>query len=213
MFCRAACINDIVYFRLSRLSQDLYGIANGWQSTQELGLVVYAYIHMYIYIYVCIHIHMYSQHKTDEGELGRLPRKCVEEPWLEWILNGRKTFDGRLHRGFWEKVQPGQEFIGWSNKQEAVLRVTEKMRFRDYGEAFAALGKSLVPEGAETPAQAVKLYEKFPGNDTRTISDVGVVALGVVVTDYLKVAKPTNETTRGKKRHPITTLSALVESP
>jgi hypothetical protein len=43
---------------------------------------------------------------TDKTTKGKsLHRIKILEPWLGWILNGPKTHEGRLRRGFWAKVR------------------------------------------------------------------------------------------------------------
>jgi len=109
----------------------------------------------------------------------------IQEPWLSHIVSGRKLYEGRLRRGMWKRLVPGDSFIASSDhffKVELIVR--DILPFNDFGDAFKELGKHLLPEGAETPDDALAMYRKW-----YSIEDVqacGVVALKIEV----KVALP-----------------------
>ena len=55
------------------------------------------------------------------------------------------------------QVQIDEEFIAFSECREVRLRVTAIQHFSDFGAAFTALGKKLVPKGAATKQDAIKM--------------------------------------------------------
>jgi len=105
----------------------------------------------------------------------------IQEPWLSHIVSGRKLYEGRLRRGMWKLLVPGDSFIIASseNFSHVELIVRDILPFSDFGDAFKELGKHLLPEGAETPDDALAIYRKW-----YSIEDVqacGVVALKIEV--------------------------------
>ena len=58
------------------------------------------------------------------------------------------------------------------------FRVTELRRYTDFDKAFMDLGKQLLPEGAETPSEALKVYRQFYPKSVVDAND-GVVCVGV----------------------------------
>ncbi len=62
-----------------------------------------------------------------------LINKEIREPWLGWILNGEKTYEGRLKRGFWATLKKGYRFIAFNDQHNNVtLEVTEILPFKDF---------------------------------------------------------------------------------
>jgi len=112
--------------------------------------------------------------------VGHAPVR-IDEPWLSWLVSGAKTHEGRLCRGTWSKLAPGHHLSAFSDKYSSVdLVVRDILRFKDFDEAFASLGKRLVPEGAETPEQALQLYRQW--NSAEAVQKCGgVVAVEVQV--------------------------------
>jgi len=105
----------------------------------------------------------------------------IDEPWLSWIVSGIKTHEGRLCRGTWAKLAPGHQLVAFSDRYERVeLVVRDVLHFNDFDAAFVSLGKHLVPEGAETPAQALQLYRQW--NSAEAVQKCGgIVAVEVEV--------------------------------
>jgi len=109
------------------------------------------------------------------------PKVRIDEPWLSWLVSGVKTHEGRLWRGIWAKLAPGHHLVAYSERYSHVdLFVRDVLRFDDFDAAFASLGKRLVPEGAETPAEALQLYRQW--NTAEAVRSCGgVVAVEVSV--------------------------------
>jgi inhibitor of KinA sporulation pathway (predicted exonuclease)/ASC-1-like (ASCH) protein len=112
---------------------------------------------------------------------SRTPNVRIDEPWLSWLVSGVKTHEGRLCRGMWAKLLPGDRLIAYSAKFSHVdLEVKDILRFDDFDDAFASLGRKLVPEGATTPAEALQLYRRW--NTAEAVRECGgVVAVAVSV--------------------------------
>lgn len=119
--------------------------------------------------------------RAPEGWEGKPVRVRIDEPWLEWIVSGPKTYEGRVWRGTWKKLMPGHWLDANSTKYASVaLRVQEVLHFADFDAAFEALGASLVPEGASSPAEALQLYRRWnPEEAVRAAG--GMVAVKVEV--------------------------------
>jgi ASC-1-like (ASCH) protein/glutaredoxin len=106
-----------------------------------------------------------------------LQRKCIEEPWLGWIVNGPKRYEGRLKRGFWARIKEGDEFIAFSKSREVLLRVGAVKEYPDFAEAWGDLGEALIPK-CKSKESAMAMYTKF--NSVKDILKSGVVAVEVL---------------------------------
>ena len=103
----------------------------------------------------------------------------VESPWLDWIAEGRKTYEGRLRKGDWTKVDVGDHIRFEDGDKLTVVEVIEIISYTSFGVAFNDLGASLVPIPDITREDVVNLYRKyFSDEDVRRY---GVVAVGVRV--------------------------------
>lgn len=115
------------------------------------------------------------------GKIVKAEKACIDDPWLDFLVSGPKTHEGRLCRNMWAKVAPGDRLDAYSDRYDVVeFRVTEVLHFTDFDQAFAALGKRLVPEGADTPEEALQLYRRW--NSAEAVQQCGgVVAVGLQV--------------------------------
>jgi len=101
-------------------------------------------------------------------------------PWLDWIIDGQKEYEGRLFRGDWATMIIGQkiEFYDDHGKCFAV-RVDGIKRFKDFDQAYNALGSKLIPDlGVYTTAN--QLYTQLVGFRQEDIDNYGVIALKVI---------------------------------
>ena len=108
-----------------------------------------------------------------------LINKEIREPWLGWILNGEKTYEGRPKRGFWATLKKGDRFIAFNDQRNVTLEVTEILSFKDFGEAWSKLGTKLIPRGVMSPEDARKMYSEYYSEED--IDTLGVIAIGVSV--------------------------------
>lgn len=105
----------------------------------------------------------------------------IVEPWLSYIVEGPKLYEGRVFKNTWAKLVVGDVIEAYSSRFSSVkLKVNELLRFDDFDKAFEVLGKTLLPSGAETPDEALRLYRQWnPAEVVRR--NGGVVAVGVDV--------------------------------
>lgn len=107
-------------------------------------------------------------------------KEISNEPnaWLDWIESGIKTYEGRLNKDFWNEVPVGSFFVLYDSKGKKLkVQVTEKLFFKNFGEAFDKLGQQLIPIVGITRDEVTKLYSEFFSD--KSINRFGVVAIGV----------------------------------
>lgn len=104
-------------------------------------------------------------------------RKIIQEPWLRWIVEGRKTYEGRVNRGIWVQVDVGQEIIFYNDQREVKVVIENLSLYDNFGDAWSAHKKELIPEGATTKEDAQELYSQYYTEDD--IAKHGVVILGL----------------------------------
>ena len=130
-----------------------------------------------------------SEERENTSSEQNFPRIHVSEPWLHYLSTGVKTYEGRVFKGIWRTLQPGDMVVFYNNEGKThgadhglTFRVTELRRYTDFDKAFMDLGKKLLPEGAETPSDALQIYRQFY---PKSVVDAngGVVCVGVC-SDY-----------------------------
>lgn len=109
-----------------------------------------------------------------------------DQPWLEWIHIGKKTYEGRLYKGDWTNVEPGDVIRFESTKSDdsgqisslsVLVKVTELRRYKSFGEAFDELGSALIPILGITRKEVIEMYQRYFSEEET--ERYGVVAVGV----------------------------------
>jgi ASC-1-like (ASCH) protein len=79
---------------------------------------------------------------------ARLPRKRITEPWFSAIVDGRKTVEGRVNRGFWhDTATVGTVLHVYNERGEAAkVRVVGRRPAATFGDLYATCGVALVPD-------------------------------------------------------------------
>jgi len=98
-------------------------------------------------------------------------------PWLTWIINGTKTFEGRLYKEDWAQMNVGDQIHFSSEGPNCVCTVVTLRRYDSFADAFDDLGQSLVPVPNILRADVIELYAKYYSEDD--IRKFGVVAVEV----------------------------------
>jgi ASC-1-like (ASCH) protein len=101
-------------------------------------------------------------------------------PWLDWIRDGKKTFEGRLCLGDWQSITCGDIIIFDCGDYKLATRVIGKKLFGNFSEAYDSLGNKLVPDEAfsantNLSIQVVKFYSQYFTDDE--IATCGVCAV------------------------------------
>lgn len=133
--------------------------------------------------------HKYMKYKTKYQHLkanliGGSPLKISiqnppETPWLDWIEQGIKKYEGRLNKGIFKTMKVGDTVIWFDRRsgKEVTTRITELKYYKDFRSAFRALGDELVPALNATEDTVERMYLKY--FSPADIERFGVVAIGV----------------------------------
>ena len=102
-------------------------------------------------------------------------------PWITYIQEGRKKYEGRLNRRRWKNMKVG-DVLTWTDGEYTVnTRITEIRTYTDFGLAFEDLGRELIPfEGVVTADEARALYRTF-GYTDEEVKEHGAIAIGLEV--------------------------------
>lgn len=109
-----------------------------------------------------------------------MERKHIQSVWMNQILSGKKTWEGRCNYGIWKDIRVGDRFILTDALREQVVEVEEVKYFGDFGDAWFILGENLIPSevyNVVMKSQANNLYRKYY-SDT-LIRENGVIALKI----------------------------------
>ena len=87
--------------------------------------------------------------------------KDVTEPWFSYIVDIKKTVEGRLNKGDWTHMEFGDQIVwkspGWSCRS-LVIKAVEYDSFEEYLKA-EGLEKTL--PGVETIEEGIDVYRQF----------------------------------------------------
>lgn len=121
--------------------------------------------------------------------LSKPIRNHPEEPYLDWIKSGVKTYEGRLKC----KIQEWTLYIGKKicfydeddTTDWVLVEVIDLPTFNNFGEAFDELGETLIPN--RTKREVINMYNDlfhykdeilYDGVTSKMINKKCVVAIG-----------------------------------
>lgn len=124
------------------------------------------------------------------GELDKAWLVNLRSPYYEAIVDGFKTVEGRIARGRWAQIEPGQVLLlhnadGPRRRMEIgyYYRVVKVVRADDFGALYDLFGRRLLP-GVPTRNQAIEVYQAVdPSYSLEAQHQHGVV--GLVLEPYL----------------------------
>ena len=105
-----------------------------------------------------------------------------ESPWLTWIKEGTKEYEGRVPRENtkWTKMKIGDIIIFESPSGEVVETIiTDIIKFKDFKEAYETLGQKLVPIKNITSDKVANLYRQYFSDEI--VKQFGVIAIAIKV--------------------------------
>lgn len=106
-----------------------------------------------------------------------------ESPWLDFIRDGLKKYEGRLNSGYWKDLKMGDRIYLTDGKYTCLVVVKEKLLFKNFSEAFDQLGSLLVPIENITREDVANLYRKYFTDEL--VDKHGVVAVGIDVIEII----------------------------
>lgn len=95
----------------------------------------------------------------------------IQEPYLSFILDGRKTVEGRLYKGKFKDLKVG-DFLLVDDKKFLVKKLTQYTNFREMLQSEGV--KNLIPD-KETLEDAEAVYHTFYTKEME--DEYGVVAI------------------------------------
>uniref|UniRef100_A0A6C0CA47 ASCH domain-containing protein n=1 Tax=viral metagenome TaxID=1070528 RepID=A0A6C0CA47_9ZZZZ len=101
----------------------------------------------------------------------------TQTPWLDWIVSGQKTFEGRVYQGDWAAMKIGDTIHFHANNRIVICTITDLKRYADFACAFDDLRDKLVPVQNITRDEVSALYSQYFAADD--VKKYGVVAVGV----------------------------------
>jgi len=129
-----------------------------------------------------------EEHKLFKQGLGAFPKegiglpqihKCrIVQKWFELVKTGAKTVEGRLNKGTFSNINPGDiiEFTKSGSDDTIRVKVIDVKKYTTFEAMFGTDGENVenVLPGVTTVTQAVKLYHKI--YKPNMVSKFGVVA-------------------------------------
>lgn len=104
--------------------------------------------------------------------------KEYEIDWMKLIESGDKKWEGRVNIGMWSRVKPGDTVILVQGDRRLPVVVEEIKPFKDFAEAYEALGTDLVPKVDKHKFTTDEVREIYAGF-VRAPMENGVLAIKV----------------------------------
>lgn len=102
----------------------------------------------------------------------------LKKQYIHAIASGKKTHEGRVNTGFFEKYQPGRTVVWCAGNESLKTRITSRKVFPSFDSMLREIGfKAFVPE-ARSHEEAKRLYDNIPGYAEK-VQRCGALALGV----------------------------------
>jgi len=108
------------------------------------------------------------------------------EPYFTFVKNGRKTIEGRLKKGLYCLVKPGDHIIVYNEEETDSIRVLVKdvRTYISIQEMFEhEIIKKLLPN-ANTIEEGIEIYQKFYTNEQQQ-------KFGIVAIEFKRISRPT----------------------
>jgi ASC-1-like (ASCH) protein len=107
----------------------------------------------------------------------------VSEPWFSLILLKLKSVEGRLNRGRFEQIKPG-DIVKWTNKdfgfeREVITQIQSKIHYKSFREYLESEGLDKCLPGFDDIEKGISVYYTYY-NDKDEIKH-GVVAIRLEV--------------------------------
>ena len=104
-------------------------------------------------------------------------------PYLEWLISGIKTAEGRVNTPARRKMQVGDGVFLFDNKRNQSIygQISFKHEYKTFREMLFVEGvKNMLPFlNSGDLERGIKVYEKFPGSER--VRKYGCVAIGIRV--------------------------------
>lgn len=108
------------------------------------------------------------------------------EPYFTFLKNGQKTIEGRIRRGKYAAIRPGDEIVVYNNEETDSVEVIVKKvtTYLSFEEMLTKEPLSKLLPDAKTVDEGIGVYRKFYTAEEE--KEFGVVAIEV---ERLEVAK------------------------
>jgi ASC-1-like (ASCH) protein len=82
----------------------------------------------------------------------------ISEPWFSYILNGQKTIEGRLRKGKFAELKPGDKITINNQLSKTVKKIT---RYDSFLNMILLEGIDKVLPGIDTVDEGVQVYRQI----------------------------------------------------
>jgi len=135
--------------------------------------------------------------KEKEKRERKTLRKKIDEPWLTWIVEGKKKCEARIKRGEWAELEAGDTLIAYNEKWGDVqLEIVHVADWDNFNSMYLGWGEEMIPDidaawaSLKKPRPETKfgkeaqtLYNEFPNHTDADIEKHGCIALRIKAVD------------------------------
>jgi len=123
-----------------------------------------------------------NNYSSNKRKVIKIPlQNHPQTPWLDWIEQGIKKYEGRLNRGIFKSLRVNDDVIWYDRRsgKEIRTKIIELKYYPDFVKAYEELGSVLIPIANINNEMVKKLYNNYFLD--RDIEMNGVVAIGLEV--------------------------------
>ena len=99
----------------------------------------------------------------------------VDTPWLDWIVSGKKKYEGRVYQDDWKLIKIGDMITFDCGMYSATVKIIDILHFSNFKTAFNKFGSELVPIPHILEEEVDNLYSQFYSKSC--INEYGVILL------------------------------------
>lgn len=99
----------------------------------------------------------------------------IKEPWFTYIKDGKKTIEGRINKGLFNRIQPGT-VVNFKNGFNTVkVKITSKQEYPSFEDMLTKEILSTVLPNVNSVPEGVNVYRQYFTEQVE--SEYGVVAI------------------------------------
>ena len=122
--------------------------------------------------------------KLEKENTSAIAKCSIRHEYLEHIISGSKTYEGRIATEFFKTLSPGTivEWYCQNQKGRVLTKITARKHYASFEEMLLDVGyKKFLPE-AKSIEHAVRIYKSIPGYSKKSLVH-GVLAFQIKMID------------------------------
>ena len=117
----------------------------------------------------------------------------IKQPWFDFIKSGKKTVEGRLNKGLFNRVQQGDNIIWQHNGNECKVRIMYRNVYKSFKDMLENEKLKNVLPNISNIEDGIKIYHQYYPEIKDKERKFGVVAIGMELQNDKVIETKTHE--------------------